>query len=56
MIYGYARVSSKGQALYGNSLDEQEKLLRENGATVIYKEAFTGTKKTALSSTSYYPS
>ena len=45
MIYGYARVSSKGQALYGNSLDEQEKLLKENGATAIYKEAFTGTKK-----------
>jgi DNA invertase Pin-like site-specific DNA recombinase len=45
VIYGYARVSSKGQALYGNSLDEQEKLLKENGATVIYKEAFTGTKK-----------
>lgn len=45
MIYGYARVSSKGQALYGNSLDEQEVQLRKAGATVIYKEAFTGTKR-----------
>ena len=44
MIYGYARVSTKGQAKDGNSLDAQEKILRENGATVIYHDAFTGTK------------
>lgn len=44
MIYGYARVSSKGQALNGNSLDEQERILTQEGATVIYKEVFTGTK------------
>ena len=44
MIYGYARVSTKGQAKDGNSLEAQEKLLRENGATVIYHDAFTGTK------------
>ena len=44
MIYGYARVSTKGQAKDGNSLDAQEKLLRENGATAIYHDAFTGTK------------
>lgn len=44
MIYGYARVSTKGQAKDGNSLEVQEKLLRENGATVIYHDAFTGTK------------
>ena len=44
MIYGYARVSTKGQALNGNSLDVQEKALRENGATVIYHDAFTGTR------------
>lgn len=45
MIYGYARVSTKGQAKDGNSLDAQEKQLRENGAEVIYYESFTGTKK-----------
>lgn len=45
MIYGYARVSTKGQAKDGNGLDVQEKQLRENGATEIYFESFTGTKK-----------
>ena len=45
MIYGYARVSTKGQAKDGNSLEVQEQLLREQGATVIYKDSFTGTKK-----------
>jgi DNA invertase Pin-like site-specific DNA recombinase len=44
MIYGYARVSTKGQAKDGNSLETQEKILRENGATAIYHDAFTGTK------------
>lgn len=44
MIYGYARVSTAGQAKDGNSLEAQEKLLRDNGAVVIYKDAFTGTK------------
>ena len=45
MIYGYARVSTTGQAKEGNSLEFQEKVLRENGAEEIYKEAYTGTKK-----------
>lgn len=44
MIYGYARVSTKGQAKDGNSLEAQEKALRENGAVEIYADAFTGTK------------
>lgn len=44
MIYGYARVSSKGQKLYGSSLEEQEEALRKNGAAVIFRDAFTGTK------------
>ena len=44
MIYGYARVSTKGQAKDGNSLEAQEKALREAGATKIYADAFTGTK------------
>lgn len=44
MIYGYARVSTKGQAKDGNSLEAQEIALRSAGATVIYADAFTGTK------------
>ena len=44
MIYGYARVSTKGQERDGNSLEEQEARLRENGATEIYVDAYTGTK------------
>ena len=44
MIYGYARVSTKGQAKDGNSLEAQEKALRESGANEIYVDAFTGTK------------
>ena len=42
MIYGYARVSTKGQANDGNSLEAQESRLRENGAIEIYHDAFTG--------------
>ena len=45
MIYGYARVSTKGQAKDGNSLEVQEKLLRDNGAQIVFPESFTGTKK-----------
>lgn len=44
MIYGYARVSTKGQAKDGNSLEAQTKALREHGAAQIYSDAFTGTK------------
>lgn len=44
MIYGYARVSTKGQAKDGNSLEAQEKALSESGANEIYVDAFTGTK------------
>lgn len=43
MIYGYARVSSKTQAINGNSLEAQSKLLQENGATIIYHDVYTGT-------------
>lgn len=42
-IYGYARVSSRTQ-IDGNSLENQEKLLKEHGAEQIYLEQFTGTK------------
>lgn len=44
MVYGYARVSTKGQAKDGNSLEAQEKALLEAGATKIYADSFTGTK------------
>ena len=44
MVYGYARISTKGQAKDGNSLEAQENALRLAGATVIYSDAFTGTK------------
>lgn len=43
MIIGYARVSTKTQAKDGNGLEAQEAALREAGATVIYKDSFTGT-------------
>lgn len=44
MVYGYARVSTKGQAKDGNSLEAQEKCLKEAGAVKIYKDVFTGSK------------
>lgn len=44
MIYGYARVSTKGQAIDGNSLDDQRIKLSEAGATIISEDSFTGAK------------
>lgn len=44
MIYGYARVSTKGQAHDGNSLESQIEELKQNGAVEIYSDSFTGTK------------
>ena len=44
MSYGYARVSTKGQAKDGNSLEAQEIALRSAGAIKINADAFTGTK------------
>ena len=43
-IYGYARVSTKGQAKDGNSLESQIETLKSNGAMEIYSDSFTGTK------------
>lgn len=43
MIYGYARVSSKGQATNGNSLKDQERQLLAEGCTEVIKEQYTGT-------------
>lgn len=44
MIYGYARVSTSGQAKNGNSLEAQERELYAHGCEEIVKEAYTGTK------------
>ena len=44
MYYGYARVSTIGQAKEGNSLESQEAQLREAGAEIIFADTFTGTK------------
>lgn len=44
MKYGYARVSTRGQAANGNSLEEQVNKLENEGCEIIYQEAFTGTK------------
>ena len=40
--YGYGRVSSPGQQLEGNSLSEQERILREAGAEEVVLECYTG--------------
>lgn len=45
MIYGYARVSTNGQAQHGNSLEDQKVLLRDAGAQEIFEDVFTGTKE-----------
>lgn len=44
MKYGYARVSTYGQATKGNSLEEQVNKLKEEGCQEIFEDTFTGTK------------
>ena len=44
MIYGYARVSSEGQARDGNSLASQREELTQAGADVVFEDVFTGTR------------
>ena len=44
MIYGYARVSTDKQNLYGSSLDDQVAILKQNGAETVYADHYTGTK------------
>ena len=44
MIYGYARVSTNGQAKDGNSLEVQEQELKEAGAEKIFSDVFSGSK------------
>ena len=44
MIYGYCRVSTKGQAKDGNSLEAQTAAVTAAGAEFVFCDAFTGTK------------
>lgn len=44
MKYGYGRVSTKGQARDGNSLESQIEQLKNAGCDKIVTEAYTGTK------------
>ena len=44
MRYGYARVSTRSQALDGNSLEAQREALLTAGANVIFEEACSGAK------------
>ena len=43
-VYGYARVSTYGQAREGNSLEDQKERLRAAGAEVVSTDVFTGRK------------
>lgn len=42
MIYGYARVSTAGQSINGNSLEDQTKALQSYGCQEIVTETFSG--------------
>ena len=44
MIFGYARVSTNGQARDGNSLEVQINALKEAGAIKIFSDIFSGSK------------
>lgn len=44
MIYGYARVSTRGQEREGYSLRDQISILKKSGAEKIYSDSYTGTK------------
>ena len=44
MIYGYARVSTTGQARDGNSLEDQTAKLKAEGCEVVYHDSYTGMK------------
>ena len=45
MIYGYARVSTMGQARDGNSIEVQVSALQQAGAEKIFKNVFSGNAK-----------
>ena len=42
VVYGYARVSTRGQAVSGNSLESQREALKAAGASEIFTDAYTG--------------
>lgn len=42
IAFGYCRVSTRGQAVEGNSLEGQEEAVRQAGATRIFKDTYTG--------------
>ena len=42
-VYGYCRVSSRGQAAYGNGLEVQRNAVTEAGAQRVFEDVFTGT-------------
>ncbi|MBQ7220512.1 MAG: recombinase family protein, partial [Synergistaceae bacterium] len=42
LVYGYARVSTMGQARDGNSLEAQENALRQAGAERIFRDVYSG--------------
>ena len=44
MFFGYARVSTSGQAREGNSLEVQINALQEAGAVKIFSDVFSGSK------------
>ena len=44
LVFGYARVSTNGQARDGNSLDAQVLALRNAGAVNIFSDVFSGSK------------
>lgn len=44
MIYGYIRVSTRRQAVRGNSLEEQQEVLRGYGCQEIFQDVFTGSE------------
>lgn len=42
IVFGYCRVSTRGQAVDGNSLDGQEAAVRQAGATQVYRDTYSG--------------
>lgn len=44
MIYGYCRVSTRGQARDGNGLEVQKAAVTNAGAEKVFSDTFTGTK------------
>ena len=42
--YGYVRVSTRGQAKDGNSLEAQSKAVSDAGAVTVFTDRYTGTK------------